>query len=55
MIQLGELQLHLINDADTRVDPGGAFGLVPRVLWSRYTSFVDSDESRFSETVITRI
>jgi glyoxylase-like metal-dependent hydrolase (beta-lactamase superfamily II) len=36
MIQLGDLQLHLINDADTRVDPGGAFGLVPRVLWSRY-------------------
>jgi glyoxylase-like metal-dependent hydrolase (beta-lactamase superfamily II) len=36
MIPLGDLQLHLINDADTRVDPGGAFGLVPRVLWSRY-------------------
>ncbi len=36
MIPLGDLQLHLINDADTKVDPGGAFGLVPRVLWSRY-------------------
>lgn len=36
MLKVGDLQLHLINDADTRVDPGGVFGLVPRALWSRY-------------------
>ncbi len=34
MLQLGELRLHLINDCCIKVDPGGAFGLVPRVLWS---------------------
>jgi glyoxylase-like metal-dependent hydrolase (beta-lactamase superfamily II) len=36
MIELGEFRIHLINDGTTRVDPGGAFGLVPRALWSRY-------------------
>jgi glyoxylase-like metal-dependent hydrolase (beta-lactamase superfamily II) len=36
MIQLGDMRIHLINDGDHLVDPGGAFGLVPRVLWSRY-------------------
>lgn len=36
MISVGDLQIHLINDGDHLVDPGGAFGLVPRVLWSRY-------------------
>ncbi|MBL8165447.1 MAG: MBL fold metallo-hydrolase [Anaerolineae bacterium] len=34
MIQLGEMQVHLINDHHIMVDPGGAFGLVPRALWS---------------------
>ncbi|MBK8139147.1 MAG: MBL fold metallo-hydrolase [Chloroflexi bacterium] len=36
MIQLGDFRLHLINDGTTHVDSGGAFGLVPRSLWSRY-------------------
>lgn len=36
MIELGKFRIHLINDGTTRVDPGGAFGLVPRALWSRY-------------------
>ncbi|MEQ8672327.1 MAG: MBL fold metallo-hydrolase [Aggregatilineales bacterium] len=36
MLQLGDLKIHLINDADSLIDPGGAFGLVPRVLWSQY-------------------
>lgn len=35
MFKVGELELHLINDATIKVDGGGAFGLVPRVLWSR--------------------
>lgn len=34
MIQIGDIQVHLINDCTVMVDPGGAFGLVPRVLWS---------------------
>lgn len=34
MISIGEFRLHLINDSSIKVDPGGAFGLVPRVLWS---------------------
>ncbi len=48
MIQLGDLRIHLINDCQTRVDPGGAYGLVPRVLWSRY---VQPDENQLIPTV----
>ena len=36
MLKIGDLTIHLINDSDYWVDPGGAFGLVPRALWSRY-------------------
>jgi hypothetical protein len=36
MIEIGDFRIHLINDSNVMVDPGGAFGLVPRVLWSRY-------------------
>lgn len=36
MIALGDLRIHFINDGITHVDPGGAFGLIPRALWSRY-------------------
>lgn len=42
MIQIGRFRIHLINDGVTHVDPGGAFGLVPRALWSRYQP-VDAD------------
>jgi glyoxylase-like metal-dependent hydrolase (beta-lactamase superfamily II) len=34
MLNIGTFKLHLLNDCDIMVDPGGAFGLVPRVLWS---------------------
>ncbi len=34
MIQLGEFQLHFILESTIRMDSGGAFGLVPRALWS---------------------
>lgn len=34
MISIGDLHIHMINDHSIRVDPGGLFGLVPRVLWS---------------------
>jgi len=36
MYRVGEYELHLFNDAISFMDPGGVFGLVPRVLWSRY-------------------
>lgn len=36
MISLGEFRFNFINDGTTHVDSGGAFGLVPRTLWSRY-------------------
>ena len=36
MIAIGDIDLFVFNDAATWVDPGGPFGLAPRVLWSRY-------------------
>lgn len=41
MIQIGDIQIHLINDSDSLVDPGGMFGLVPRALWSHYAQIRD--------------
>lgn len=35
MICIGDLEVHLINDAIIRADAGGPFGLVPRALWNR--------------------
>lgn len=35
VLQIGDIRIHLINDCNVMVDPGGAFGLVPRALWSR--------------------
>ncbi len=35
MLTIGDIHIHIINDADAHVDGGGAFGLVPRKLWSR--------------------
>lgn len=34
IFRVGSLEIHLINDGITRVDGGGAFGLVPRILWA---------------------
>ncbi len=34
MLQVGDFRIHMINESVIKVDPGGAFGLVPRVLWS---------------------
>ena len=36
MLALGDMRVYLINDGITQADPGGPFGLVPRVLYSRY-------------------
>jgi glyoxylase-like metal-dependent hydrolase (beta-lactamase superfamily II) len=36
MFSLGDIHIHLISDGVVWVDSGGAWGLVPRALWSRY-------------------
>jgi glyoxylase-like metal-dependent hydrolase (beta-lactamase superfamily II) len=36
MLSIGDIEIHLISDGLVWVDSGGAFGLVPRVLWSAY-------------------
>lgn len=41
MFKIGDIHVHLIKDSDAYADPGGAFGLVPRVLWSRYKNVTD--------------
>ncbi len=41
MMRVGAFELHLINDGDHFVDPGGPFGLVPRALWSKTLAPVD--------------
>lgn len=38
MFQIGNIEVHLLNGGHVMVDGGGAFGLVPRLLWSRYQS-----------------
>jgi glyoxylase-like metal-dependent hydrolase (beta-lactamase superfamily II) len=43
MMQLGNIHITPINDVMTHVDGGGAFGLVPRKLWSRY--FTPDDDN----------
>ncbi len=36
MFRIGEIDAYLFNDATAYMDPGGLFGLVPRVLWARH-------------------
>ena len=47
MIRIGDFKLHVFNDAATWVDPGGIFGLVPRILWARY---LGADENQLVAT-----
>src|SRR3989304_9772274 len=34
-MQIGDLEVQLVSDGHVWVDPGGPFGLVPRVLYQR--------------------
>lgn len=52
MIQIGDICIRLINDGHTLVDPGGAFGLVPRALWTRYFPPTDDHLVPMSETCL---
>jgi glyoxylase-like metal-dependent hydrolase (beta-lactamase superfamily II) len=36
MFNIGDIEIALINDGCTWVDPGGPFGTVPKVLWSEF-------------------
>ena len=36
MFQIGRFEVHLLSGGQLYVDSGGAFGLIPRVLWSRH-------------------
>ncbi len=36
MFQIGDFEVHLLNGGQIYVDGGGAFGLIPRLMWSRY-------------------
>lgn len=35
MFQIGDIEIHLLSDGTVYADAGGAFGLVPRSMWSR--------------------
>lgn len=50
MITIGDIEIHLVSDGLVQVDSGGPFGLVPRVLWSRYLA---PDESNRVPMVLT--
>ncbi|MBN1429440.1 MAG: MBL fold metallo-hydrolase [Anaerolineae bacterium] len=41
MIKIGDIEIALVDDGRVLLDAGGVFGLVPRVLWSR---FAQADE-----------
>ncbi len=36
MFKIGDMEVHILNSGNVMVDSGGPFGLVPRVLWSKY-------------------
>ena len=35
MLEIGNIRIHLLNDASVMVDGGGPFGLIPRSMWER--------------------
>lgn len=50
MLKIGDIEIQLINDCTVRVDGGGPFGLVPRILWQRYFK---PDEDNFIPMTMT--
>lgn len=41
MFQIGDFEVHVLSGGHIYVDAGGPFGLIPRVLWSRYQTPTD--------------
>ena len=52
MIQLGDWRVDLINDCWLRLDGGGAFGLVPKILWQRHLPADENNLVPFAETCL---
>ncbi|MDQ7024716.1 MAG: MBL fold metallo-hydrolase [Anaerolineae bacterium] len=52
MIKIGDIEIHLINDCRVMVDGGGAFGLVPRILWQRYFKPTDDNMIPMNQTCL---
>ena len=50
MIHIGEWQVDIINDCWMRMDGGGAFGLVPKVLWQKHLPADENNLVPFSAT-----
>ncbi|NDJ76668.1 MAG: MBL fold metallo-hydrolase [Chloroflexi bacterium] len=50
MFQIGDIEIHLVSDGVVWVDRGGAFGLVPQALFSRY---LPPDEKQRVPMVLT--
>lgn len=36
MLQIGDIEIHIVSDGVVMMDSGGPWGLVPRALWSKY-------------------
>lgn len=50
MIRIGDWQVDLINDCWMMMDGGGAFGLVPKVLWQKHLPADENNLVPFSAT-----
>lgn len=51
-MQVGNWQVDLINDCWMRLDGGGAFGLVPKVLWQKHLPADEDNLVPFSATCL---
>ena len=43
-LQIGSIRCHILNDGHGTADPGGFFGLIPRVLWERVVQATDQQQ-----------
>jgi len=43
-LQIGSVRCHILNDGHGTADPGGFFGLIPRVLWERVVQANDQHQ-----------
>jgi glyoxylase-like metal-dependent hydrolase (beta-lactamase superfamily II) len=50
LIQIGDIEIHLVSDGIVHADGGGAFGLVPRAIWSK---ILEPDEDNLIPMALT--